>query len=261
MQTYDRIGTGYNDTRRADPYLLDRMEALLAITTGQKMLDIGCGTGNYTRALATRGIDISGVDPSEKMLQKARSIAPEMKWGKGSAEALPFSDECFEAILASLTLHHWKDLKAGFREMARVLNLGGKLVIFTSTPAQMEGYWLWHYFPRMMEDSCAQMPTRERVEEATREAGLREFKWETYAVRPDLQDQFLYVGKEKPSLYLDPRIRAGISSFAALAYESEVKSGLLKLETDIASGAIEAIMDRYKHKMGDYAFFIARKAG
>ncbi|MEL6846516.1 MAG: class I SAM-dependent methyltransferase, partial [Bacteroidota bacterium] len=70
-EKYDRIGQGYNDTRQADPYLLSRMQTLLHCPVGEQVLDIGCGTGNYTIALAESGLSMIGVEPSEQMLATA----------------------------------------------------------------------------------------------------------------------------------------------------------------------------------------------
>ncbi len=76
---YDQIGDGYNNTRMADGYLTERLAAFLQPQTDKAYLDIGCGTGNYTAALAGKGINITGVDPSEKMLEEAARRHPEGK--------------------------------------------------------------------------------------------------------------------------------------------------------------------------------------
>ena len=69
---YETIGEGYNATRQADPFLTERFFHLLQALNNGLYLDIGCGTGNYTIALAGRGLNFYGVDPSEKMLAEAR---------------------------------------------------------------------------------------------------------------------------------------------------------------------------------------------
>ena len=61
---YDAIGTGYNSTRQADPYLTSRLLYFLKPQPGKLYLDIGCGTGNYTIALSNQGLNFTGVEPS-----------------------------------------------------------------------------------------------------------------------------------------------------------------------------------------------------
>ena len=78
-------------------------------------------------------------------------------------------------------------------------------------------------------------------------------------VKADLQDQFLYCGKHRPSLYLDEHIRHGISSFSNLANSEEVQRGLKSLAEDIKKGIIADIMASYPQDAGDYMFLIGRK--
>ncbi len=88
MEKYDRIGIGYNQTRKADPYLLSRMNFLLNPSEGQKFADIGSGTGNYTIALNELGLDFTGIEPSDKMLEIARLKSERIEWQKGKAESI-----------------------------------------------------------------------------------------------------------------------------------------------------------------------------
>jgi ubiquinone/menaquinone biosynthesis C-methylase UbiE len=142
---YDKIGTGYNSTRQADPYLTERLYYQLQPKTDRLYLDIGCGTGNYTCTLADKGLNFIGVEPSEKMLSEAKIRNQHINWFKGRAEQIPTEDEVFDGIIATLTIHHWTDLKKAFAELDRVLVDNGKIVMFTSSPEQMKGYWLNHY--------------------------------------------------------------------------------------------------------------------
>ncbi|MEO1413640.1 MAG: methyltransferase domain-containing protein [Bacteroidota bacterium] len=256
---YNRIGKNYNQTRKADPYLASRMEHHLQPEPGKRYLDIGCGTGNYTSVLAQLGGQFIGVDPSERMLEMAKEKEVTIDWLIGTAESLEVPAESVDGILASLTLHHWDSLPNGFRHLYAALKTDGRMVIFTSTPDQMEGYWLNHYFPQMMKDSMTQMPSRKEVVDALEEVGFYVISEESYEVKPDLQDGFLYVGKHDPSRYLDPSLRKGISSFSALAHQEEVENGLEKLHHDIQSGEIEQVKSAFMHDKGDYLFIIAAK--
>lgn len=250
---YDQIGKHYDETRKPDPYLVGRLVYLLNPQQGASYLDAGCGTGNYTIALFRKGIRITGLDISRHMLETARKKEPGINWVQASVENAPFKTASFAGGIATLTIHHWQNMKQSLKELARVLG-GGNLVIFTSLPSQMEGYWLNRYFPEMMARAGAQMPAREVLEEAFQFAGLKITAEEKYFVRPDLKDLFLYSGKFDPQAYLDPTRRTGISSFQKLCPEEELQSGLLKLKEDYRSGHIAKIMDQYQNDLGDYLF-------
>ena len=260
-EKYDRIGRRYNHTRRADPYLLERMRLHLQPENGRQYLDVGCGTGNYTIALAQAGGVFTGLDPSGTMLETARRRSGSIQWVLGRAEQLPFPPESFDGALASLTTHHWADMEKGLAEIYRVLKPGGRLVVFTATPEQMKGYWLNHYFPAMMAASIAQMPSWERVEQALRAASFGPAVQEKYFIRDDLQDLFLNPGKHRPEMYFDEQVRAGISSFSGLANQTEVQAGLERLKQDIDAGVIASVIRQYDNESGDYLFIVASKLG
>lgn len=250
---YDQIGKNYDHTRRADPYLVERLIYHLSPRKGASYLDAGCGTGNYTIALYRQGLRFTGLDISSHMLDSARRKEPQVNWVQASVEEIPFETGAFAAGIATLTVHHWLRLKKSLRELARVLH-GGNLVIFTSLPRQMEGYWLNHYFPEMMTRAASQMPSREVLEEAFQFAGLQITAEEKYFVQPGLKDLFLYSGKFDPRAYLNGERRTGISSFQKLCPEEELQRGLLKLKEDFQSGQIARIMEQYQNDLGDYLF-------
>jgi len=258
---YDKIGTGYNSTRQADPHLTERLLHYLKPKIDRFYLDIGCGTGNYTISLADKGFKFIGVEPSEKMLTHAKSRNPNIKWLLGTAEQIPSGDKVFDGIIATLTIHHWSDLNKAFVEINRVLAENGRLVLFTSTPEQMKGYWLNHYFPKMLYSSIVQMPSLSNIQKAIEQTELEITNIEKYFIKDDLQDFFLYVGKNNPSRYFDETIRHGISSFSSLANINEVKQGLLTLRNDIDNQLFNKIKDQYANEMGDYLFITIEKKG
>ncbi|WP_298508856.1 class I SAM-dependent methyltransferase [uncultured Kordia sp.] len=256
---YDHIGKGYNDTRKADPFIVERLLYHLNPIHKGWYLDIGCGTGNYTSKLHNKETTFIGVDPSQKMLDKAKINHPEITWKLGTAENIPTESNSIEGVIGTLTLHHWNDLQKGFSELFRVMKNYTNIVFFTATPEQMKGYWLNHYFPKMMEDSMQQMPSLEKISKAMEAAGFKDIFTERYFIQPDLKDHFLYVGKQNPSMYLDATIRNGISSFSHLAHQDEVQKGLAQLEKDIASGEIKNIIKSYENRTGDYLFLLSQK--
>ena len=262
MSAYDRIGLGYDATRRADPYIAERLAHHLAPdgSAGEprRYLDLACGTGNYTTALSMRGDEWHGVDRSSRMIANARPKDRPVHWFQARAEHLPFSDSVFSGAMCTLALHHFDELGPIFTEVYRVLDRG-KLVIFTAGRAQMRGYWLNEYFPESMRRSIDQMPEVGDVEDNLNRAGFSTIETEPYHVSPDLQDLFLFSGKHRPQLYLEEGFRRGISTFSSLASPGEVAEGCERLEQDLETGRIAEVVERYSSDSGDYLFIIASK--
>ena len=256
---YDKIGTNYNLTRKADKYLTKQLLHHLNPKKNKLYLDIGCGTGNYTNELQRKGFQFIGIDPSIEMLEKAKAKNQQVDWRIGTAEKTGLFNNSVDGIIGSLTIHHWTDLKEAFLELFRILKENGNIVIFTSTPKQMKGYWLNHYFPKMLSDSIIQMPSLENVISSMNYAGFEISRTEKYSIKPSLQDKFLYCGKQNPEAYFDENIRHGISSFSSLANREEVEKALIDLRKDIDSGKINQIMKSYENDSGDYLYIIGKK--
>lgn len=256
---YDSIGIHYNATRKADPYLFLQLLFHLDPKKEGVYADIGCGTGNYTNEFQKKGFSFIGIDPSKEMLSQAKVRNQQINWKIGTAENTGLDENSVDGIVAFLTLHHWTNMEHGFSELFRILKPNGQFVLFTSTPAQMEGYWLNHYFPKMLFASKATMPSLTDIEDAMENTGIQLEKTAPYFVRPKLEDLFLYAGKHNPALYFDKKVRHGISSFSSLANKEEVEKGLSALRTDIASGKIHEIIKRYENTLGDYLFVKGRK--
>ncbi len=257
---YDSIGAYYDATRRADPYLTERLAHHLNLQSGRRYLDIACGTGNYTAQLAARGGFWYGLDLSSGMLGSARRKSRGVHLVRGDAAAFPFADLSFDGAVCTMALHHLPDLMPVFCEAHRVLRQG-RLVIFTSTGEQLANYWLNEYFPIAMERSADQMPPVDSVMAALNAADFTLTHIEPYYVQPDLQDLFLYAGKLRPELYLSETVRRGISTFSTLADPHELEEGCQRLQRDIESGVIKQVAEKYRNDGGDYLFIMASRQG
>ena len=255
---YDNIGVNYDATRRADPYLAGRLLYLLRPDPGGRFLDLACGTGNYTAALAEEAGTWHGLDLSLGMLRSAIGKRDDIHFCRGNAAALPFKSGSFNGAICTMALHHLASLLPVFQETFRVV-ARGRLVIFTSTAEQMRGYWLNEYFPIAMARSTAQMPALDVVLDSLTEARFTLDGTERYDVRPDLQDLFLYSGKHRPEFYLDEEMRRGISTFSTQSDPEEMETGCLRLRRDIASGRINEVAESYRNDRGDYIFVVAYK--
>lgn len=107
----------------------------IAPAAGEHVLDVACGTGTSTAAIAKRGARVVGIDFSEGMIAEAKRRHPALEFVAGDAQALPFGDEEFDAVTVSFGLRNVADPHAALDEMYRVLKPGGRVVITEfSTP-------------------------------------------------------------------------------------------------------------------------------
>jgi ubiquinone/menaquinone biosynthesis C-methylase UbiE len=104
--------------------------ALTAVGADLRVVDVGCGPGTAVREAADRGALATGVDPAPVMLRVARLLtrSPRITWRRGAAEALPLPDQSADIVWSIASVHHWRDLDAGLREVLRVLVPGGRFL-------------------------------------------------------------------------------------------------------------------------------------
>jgi ubiquinone/menaquinone biosynthesis C-methylase UbiE len=126
---------------RADSEVAVRDEyvTLLGVSPGERVLDVGCGSGAVTRTLARRvapGGRVIGLDASPALLEVARELAKEAGLGDaiefkaGDCRTLPFPDASFDAVLAATTLSHVPVPARALLEMVRVTRPGGRVGVF-----------------------------------------------------------------------------------------------------------------------------------
>lgn len=117
------------------------------VAAGERVVDVGCGTGALTSVLAELvGPDrVAAADPSEPFVAECRVRVPGADVRVGPAEALPFGDDTFDCALAQLVFHFVSDQAAGVAEMARVTRSGGRVAAcvwdFTGGMTMIRAYW------------------------------------------------------------------------------------------------------------------------
>ena len=104
------------------------------LTSGQAVLDFGCGTGQITRAIAKRAWRVTGCDVSDRMLEQARAATDSnrvnwVKIAETDGNNLPFSDASFDAVIASSVFEYLDDPSGTLGEIFRVLRVGGWALI------------------------------------------------------------------------------------------------------------------------------------
>lgn len=129
MTSYD--SRRYALINRWDPSHLDRIDRHVQIVGGDRVLEVGCGRGHLTKALASRGVDIVGIDANPQAEEVAETpLVRHMK-----AEEIEFDDDSFDFVVSVHAIEHIPELETALGEMVRVLRAGGKAVfIYPAEP-------------------------------------------------------------------------------------------------------------------------------
>ena len=226
MALYDRIGRGYVAVRQPDP----RLAAVIweGLGEARTVVNVGAGAGSYEPS----DREVVAVEPSAVMIaQRPTGAAPVVQ---GDAEALPFPDDSFDAAIAVLSDHHWRDRQQGLRELRRVARQ--RVVLFNADPGEAHLFWLTvEYLPGFLE----LIPARYRADGAWRRELEQQLGPVTLVAAPipwDCLDGFYGAFWRRPAEYLDPAVRAGVSVFARLS-RAHVTEAVQALDADLRSGA------------------------
>ena len=232
MTLYNSIGAGYNRTRQPDSRIADRLVSLLDLSPGNTIADIGAGTGNYSNAIADRGYKVIAIEPSD-IMQSQRQPHQDVRWVTAAAESIPLEDNVADGAVVMLALHHFQNINAGIREIARIT--AGKIIIFAFEQSKIPDFWLTDYFPYFIKDTLKTFPSTKEIASQIEQITHKKVAIIPFLLPPDLSDCFAAAGWRKPELYLDESVRQGISTFAKIP-ASELEKGLNKLTEDLDNG-------------------------
>jgi SAM-dependent methyltransferase len=227
---YAVLGISYAARRQPDPRIAAVIRA--ALGPARTVVNVGAGAGSYEPP----DVRLVAVEPSPVMVaQRPGHAAPAVR---ARAEQLPFPDDAFDAALAVLTVHHWRSAVGGLAELRRV---SGRQVVLTWDPEVTSRFWL-------LTEYLPQIPALERGLACLDAvcAGLRpgggKVSVHPVLVPADCTDGFLGAYWRRPEAYLQPAVRAAISSLSRID-QDEVRAAMARLAADLASGRWE---DRHR---------------
>jgi SAM-dependent methyltransferase len=207
---YELQGIDYAAIRQPDPRFGELIRK--ALGDAKSLLNVGAGAGSYE----PEDLEVVAVEPSGSM--RAQRPPHLVEAIDAVAENLPFADDSFDASMASITIHQWRDLQSGLREMRRVTK--GPVVIFTFEPVAMKNFWLSEYAPEMMSYESGRMPRLEIIEMNV--GGNIDVM--PVPVPVDCRDGFAEAFYGRPEAFLDERVRRAQSAWGFLPREVEESS-------------------------------------
>jgi ubiquinone/menaquinone biosynthesis C-methylase UbiE len=238
---YDQtdIPAAYDRGRDHGPEVLDLWMTSISARLGgcvvTRILDLGCGTGRFSEALAARfAATVVAVDPSMKMLSVARTKQrdPRVRYQRGRAEAIPLTSRSIDLIFMSMSLHHFDEPRLAARECRRVITDDGWLVIRTGSREQIEAYPYVPFFPStraMLHDT---LPALAGVRDTFEAAGFR-------LVSSEIIEQTIAAEWAE---YAD-KLSTGSDSILARLPRPDFDAGLASLRSHATAAAREGIIE------------------
>jgi len=229
MTDYDKIATEYARHRRTHPEILRDLLLTSRVGDASRVLEVGCGTGNYIVALeALGGCSGWGTDASEQMLSKARERSTTVNFQIGKAADLDFPQGFFDLVFSADVIHHVDDRPAHYREACRVLKEGGKICTVTDSE------WIIRhrkplavYFPETVEADLSRYPSIAELREIMGQAGFAEITENTVEFAYQLTDVQAYRDKAFSVLHL--------------IAEEAFRKGIRRMERELHSGPLECV--------------------
>ena len=199
---FDRIAPVYDVMNRVMTAGLDlrwrRLTAEAVVRPGDRVLDACCGTGDLAVADVRAGGEVTGLDFSPRMLERARKKSGAVQWVEGDMLALPFEDGSFESATVGFGVRNVADLERGIAELRRVVVPGGRLAILEITQprgvlAPFYRLWFDRIVPLLgkvlkggeaysyLPASVRRFPDREALAGLLRAAGFHGVEYRTFA--------------------------------------------------------------------------------
>jgi SAM-dependent methyltransferase len=224
---YDELAAEYAANRTVHPEVLRQLVETGRIYAGSKVLEVGCGTGNYAEALVrATGCRCWGIDPSVRMLAEARRRDPLLEFTRGTAESLDFDCDFFDIVFSVDVIHHVKDRPKAFEEAVRVVRDGGRVCTVTDSEQIIRTRRpLSDFFPETVAVDLARYPAMSELRTMMSKAGLDEIREDEAGFSCRTDDVEPYRAKAFSSLRLIPG--------------PAFQRGLRRLEKQAAGGGFE----------------------
>jgi ubiquinone/menaquinone biosynthesis C-methylase UbiE len=200
---YNPIALNYSKTREAVPWVLEPLiNHISRLSPNSKILEIGCGTGNYVIGLASSVTQYKyyGFDISVEMLKIAKTRSVVVNFVSGDAEnVFPFEDEHFDFCFAVDIIHHIINIENFFNETSRCLSRKGKFILVTDLEENIHARSLSKFFPEILQVELDRYPSYDSIMYEAKQAGLNLKASQLAEGFRDINDDFIDKVKSKCS--------------------------------------------------------------
>jgi ubiquinone/menaquinone biosynthesis C-methylase UbiE len=272
-ERYDHTSPDYDTTRAAvgAEIIASAMTHAPCGVSDISLLDVGCGSGNFSAALVERVGHIDAIDMSTGMLAKACSKLASAEEGgrvtfhQGDIRSLPFDNETFDAAMVNQVLHHLESAgesgypghSAAIAEIHRVLPPGGILTVHFCDHHQLrQGYWFYELIPQAIDAVLGRCASAAHYEAAFAGLGF-EIVERIVPLELVLMGPAYFDGRGP----LDPAWRNG-DSIWALSPPDELSDAVAHVERLERDGELQDFIARHdakRSKTGQFTLLVVRK--
>ena len=226
---YDTLATEYARHRQVHPGILQSLISTGRLAETSRVLDVGCGTGNYVAALEqATGCQCWGCEPSEQMLAQAKAKNPTARLVLGQAERLGYAAESFDMVFSVDVIHHVSDRAEYLRQAHRVLKPGGRVCTVTDSDDIIRHRQpLSVYFPETVEIEMQRYPRIADLRDMMARAGFSQIQDNTV--------EFAYT-RSDIQIYRDKAF-----SCLLLISPEAFGRGIQRMEQDLRAGPIQCV--------------------
>ncbi len=229
MVNYDQLAADYARHRTIHPEVLKILLEKGRLTPESRILEVGCGTGNYITAIAAHSeADCWGIEPSEQMLAHARSRSQTIHFQQGTLPEGQFPADFFDRVFSVDVIHHVTEHPTFFQEAYRILKPGGQLCTVTDSEWIIRHRQpLATHFPETVEPELQRYPRIPALREWMEQVGFS-------AITED-QVEFAYT-TDDIQIYRDK----AYSTLHRIT-EDAFQRGIARLEADLQAGPIPCV--------------------
>jgi ubiquinone/menaquinone biosynthesis C-methylase UbiE len=161
---YDAIAEVYDRRYERSDYSPVLRLLLSFVHGGRRILEVGCGSGHWLQQLTKHGYDVVGLDPARNMLQVAKHRSRQLLLVQGYAEAMPWRQKMFDRIFCINAFHHFADQERFLAEARHVLRHGGGILVVGLDPhTGLDRWWIYDYFPQVIDIDKKRYPSTDRM--------------------------------------------------------------------------------------------------
>lgn len=189
--------------QKVDAEVGPRFATALGDAARGRLIDIACGPGVVTAALAPAATSIVALDATEQMLEKAKARCAKarlrnVEFKNGNAENLPFAEAQFDGTVTRAAVHHFADPQRAFNEMFRVLRPGGTAVVLDVISSEsVDESRLHNAIERLRDPSHVRMLSASELDAAAGRAGFRDLEAASWDINRELEEWLAIVSDPK----------------------------------------------------------------